>query len=233
MAETSNAALNRILHDAPELQLNNDDSTLARMVLGTVVVLHTPWSQAAGGPPPGQVPASWWWKGCRLPGVHQVLPPAFACKPVNTAWTQLAQSMWMLRQHVWQCLAPLQCTMSWTGAGLGNRGVVHRTWRHLAGPPSVSKALERGQERQGVSTVASRDPVVMVVLRQLVDLLQAQGRAGAPDVCLEVSSLQKRKLCIFTSCCRVLQPISMQAVGLAGKHARLRSVSMLATEYIM
>ena len=63
---------------------------------------------------------------------------------------------------------------------------------HLAGAASIGEALERGQQAERVSAVPAGDPVVMVVLCELVDLLQAQRWAGTPYVRLEIGPLHGR-----------------------------------------
>lgn len=54
----------------------------------------------------------------------------------------------------------------------------------------VHDALEGLQEDEGVGGLAARDPVVMVVLRQLVYLLQRQARAHAAQVWRYVKALR-------------------------------------------
>lgn len=56
----------------------------------------------------------------------------------------------------------------------------------------VHDALERLKEDQDVSGLAaSSDPVIVVVLRQLVDLLQGEARAHAPQVGGDVKALSQ------------------------------------------
>ena len=54
----------------------------------------------------------------------------------------------------------------------------------------VDDAFEGLEEDDGVGGLAAGDPIVVVVLRQLVDLLQRQAAAHAPQVRRDVEPLQ-------------------------------------------
>lgn len=56
----------------------------------------------------------------------------------------------------------------------------------------VHNALERLKEDQDVGRLAAGgDPVIVVVLRQLVDLLQGEARTHAPQVGCDVKALSQ------------------------------------------
>ena len=59
----------------------------------------------------------------------------------------------------------------------------------LAAHRVVHDALEGLQEDQDVGGLAASDPVIVVVLSQLVDLLQRQAGAHAPQIRSDVKAL--------------------------------------------
>ncbi len=68
----------------------------------------------------------------------------------------------------------------------------------------VYDALQGLEKDDGVSGLAAGDPVVVVVLCQLVDLLQRQAAAHAPQVRRDVKALQPAHLGLRPALCTLL-----------------------------
>lgn len=73
------------------------------------------------------------------------------------------------------------------------------------------------QEDQGVGGLAAGDPVIVVVLRQLVDLLQRQAAAHTPQIRRDVKALRQRTpvTCLGSQLCRWITKLSCHHMAMA------------------